>query len=105
MPVPVSMIGTVAFSTQERIKPAPPLGMSRSTSPLAHISSVALWRVVSSTRHSASWGRPAAVRPSCNASTMAAAERWASFPPRRTQADPAFRARAAASLVTLGRLS
>ena len=35
--------------------------------------------------------------------TMAAAERWASLPPRRTQALPAFRHRAAASEVTLGR--
>ncbi len=36
---------------------------------------------------------------------MAPADRWASFPPRSTQADPAFNARAAASEVTLGRLS
>ena len=38
-------------------------------------------------------------------STMAAAERCASLPPRRTQAEPAFSASAAASEVTLGRLS
>ncbi len=36
---------------------------------------------------------------------MALAERNASLPPRSTQADPAFSASAAASEVTLGRLS
>ena len=35
MPVPVSMQGTAAFSTQARISPAPPRGISRSTSPRA----------------------------------------------------------------------
>ena len=105
MPVPVSMTGTVALSTQARISPAPPRGMSRSTYPLAVISSCAEARVVSSTRHRASWGSPARERPRHRAETMAAAERWASFPQRSTQAEPAFRAKAAASLVTLGRLS
>ena len=50
MPVPVSTQGTVAFSTQERISPAPPRGISRSTSPVAVISSRALSRLVSWTR-------------------------------------------------------
>ena len=36
---------------------------------------------------------------------MAPAERKASLPPRRTHTFPLFTARAAASLVTLGRLS
>ena len=42
MPVPVSIQGTVAFATQVRIRPAPPRGISRSTSPLAVIMSAAL---------------------------------------------------------------
>ena len=77
--------------------------MSRSTSPRAHISSLALARLVSSTSWIASAGRPASSSPFFRAETMAAAERWASFPQRRTQALPAFRARAAASEVTVGR--
>ena len=79
--------------------------MSRSTSPEAVISSLADCRVVSSTSPRAFWGSPAADRPSRRASTMAAAERWASLPQRSTQAEPAFSASAAASEVTLGRLS
>ena len=47
MPVPVWIQGTRAFSTQERMSPAPPRGISRSTSPTAVISSRALCRVVS----------------------------------------------------------
>ena len=39
MPVPVSSTGTAALSTHARISPAPPRGMSRSTRPLAAISS------------------------------------------------------------------
>ena len=103
IPVPVSNTGTAALSTQARMSPAPPRGISRSTSPRAAISSLAEAREVSSTSWRASWGRPAADKPSFSAAVMAAAERWASLPQRRTQADPAFNARAAASLVTLGR--
>ena len=66
---------------------------------------LALSRLVSSTSWRASWDRPACSMPCFRAATMAAADRWASFPPRSTQADPAFNARAAASEVTLGRLS
>ena len=105
MPVPVSSTGTVALSTQARMSPAPPRGMSRSTRPRACISWLALSRLVSSTSCRASRGRPARSMPCFRADTMALADRWASFPPRSTQADPAFRARAAASEVTLGRLS
>lgn len=50
MPVPVSMQGTVAFSTQALISPFPPRGIRRSTRPVAVISSFALPREVSSTR-------------------------------------------------------
>ena len=105
MPVPVSMTGTVALSTQARMSPAPPRGMSRSTRPEAVISSTADCRDTSCTSPRASWGSPAAASPSRRADTMTAAERWASLPQRSTQADPAFSVSAAASEVTLGRLS
>ena len=105
MPVPVWMQGTRAFSTQERMSPAPPRGISRSTSPTARISSLALCRVVSCTRLTASRGSPACASPSRRASTMALADRNASLPPRSTQTFPLFSASAAASEVTLGRLS
>ena len=42
IPVPVWMQGTVACSTQARISPAPPRGISRSTSPSAVIRTRAL---------------------------------------------------------------
>ena len=105
MPVPVWMQGTLAFSTQARMSPAPPRGMSRSTKPTAVISALAEAWVVSSMRETAASGRPFSFRPRRRASTMAWAERQASRPQRRTQTLPLLMARAAASLVTLGRLS
>ena len=48
---------------------------------------------------------PAARSPARSASTMAPALRMASFPLRRMQTFPLFSVKAAASLVTLGRLS
>ena len=71
MPVPVSMQGTVAFSTQVRISPAPPRGISRSTSPLAVMISAALWWLISSVMLMISASPPAAVMPSFSAFTMA----------------------------------
>jgi len=47
LPTPVSMTGTVELSTTLRINPAPPRGMSRSTSPRAVIRAM-----------TASWLRP-----------------------------------------------
>ena len=105
MPVPVWMQGTVAFSTQLRISPAPPRGISRSTRPLAVIRARALSRLVSCTSDTRAGAKPASCTPSRRAATMALLERKASLPPRSTQALPLFSARAAASLVTLGRLS
>ena len=105
MPVPVSMQGTVAFSTQARISPAPPRGMSRSTSPFARISSFALSWLVSSRMLRMSASPPAAVMPSLSAAVMAFALRMASRPLRRTQTLPLLMASAAASEVTFGRLS
>ena len=60
---------------------------------------------MSSTRQSASSGSPAFAIPSLRAATIALFERIASLPPRSMQAFPLLRARAAASDVTLGRLS
>ena len=105
MPVPVWIQGTVAFSTQARISPAPPRGISRSTRPFAVISSLAEAWVVSSIRLTALSGRPTRARPQRRALTMAWQLAQASRPQRSTQALPAFRASAAASEVTLGRLS
>jgi len=50
-------------------------------------------------------GSEAARRPSTSAAWIARFERWLSEPPRRIAALPAFRQSAAASAVTLGRLS
>ena len=105
MPVPVWMQGTVAFSTQARISPAPPRGISRSTSPSAVISSLALAWEVSSMRLTAHSGRRTLRKPARRASTMAWQLAQASRPQRRMHALPALMASAAASLVTLGRLS
>ena len=105
MPVPVWMQGTFAFSTQARMSPAPPRGMSRSTYPTAVMRALAEAWVVSSMRQTAVSGRPLARRPCRRAATMALAERHASLPQRRMQALPLLMASAAASLVTLGRLS
>ena len=105
MPVPVWIQGTVAFSTQARINPAPPRGISKSTSPSAVISSLALVWEVSDSRLTAHSGRRTLRRPARSASTMAWQLAHASRPQRSTQALPALMARAAASLVTLGRLS
>ena len=105
MPVPVWMQGTVAFSTQARISPAPPRGISKSTSPSAVISSLALAWEVSSMRLTAHSGRRTLRRPARRASTMAWQLAQASRPQRRMHALPALMASAAASLVTLGRLS
>ena len=105
MPVPVSMQGTAAFSTQARMSPAPPRGISRSTSPRACMISLALWWVVSSTMFTMSASPPAAVMPVFSAATMARQERYASFPLRSIQTLPLLTASAAASEVTLGRLS
>ena len=48
-------------------------------------------------------GIPTEASPRRMARTIAAEVRYASLPPRRTQALPLFKARPAASLVTLGR--
>ena len=105
MPVPVSMQGTVACSTQARMRPAPPLGMRRSTRPAASMIFVALWREVSSTMFTISGSNPAARTPSLSASTIALLDRYASFPGRSMQTFPLLRQSAAASEVTFGRLS
>ena len=102
LPTPVSMTGTREFSTTLLIRPAPPLGMSTSSTPLIRIMAVALSREVSPTSWTHSAGSPAFSRPRDSALTMAVLERMASFPPRKITTLPALRHSAAASLVTLG---
>ena len=79
--------------------------MSTSRYSVRAISSWADWREVSSTSWTQSAGRPPSAKASRSTLTTAWLERKASFPPRRMTAFPAFRHRAAASLVTLGRAS
>ena len=67
--------------------------------------SVADWWVISSTMFSISGSPPPCAMPDFSAFTMAQAERCASLPLRSTQTLPDFTASAAASEVTLGRLS
>ena len=99
------MHGTVAFSTQARINPAPPRGINKSTFPAAVISAVASLRSVLEGIPTRSAGSPAFSRPSFNALTIAREERNASFPPRKIHTLPLLIRRAAASDVTFGRLS
>ena len=99
------MQGTVALATQALIRRLPPRGMSRSTSPLACMSSAAPAWLVSSTILTMSSSPPAAAMPFLSARTMARALRMASFPLRSMHTLPLFMASAAASEVTFGRLS
>ena len=59
LPTPVSITGTVDSSTTERIRPAPPRGISTSTSPRARISSLADSWPSPGTSCTTSAGRPA----------------------------------------------
>ncbi len=98
--------GTVApFSTQARISPAPPRGISRSTTPVRrHQTSGALVTGILQNIHDvrvAAGGGDARF----SAFTMAVAVRVGLLPLRRTQTLPLLTASAAASEVTLGRLS
>ena len=105
MPVPVWMQGTLAFFYTGADESGP--AARNEQIHIAHRRHQALaeaW-VVSSIRQTAVSGRPFARRPSRRAVTMALALRHASLPHRRMQALPLLMARAAASLVTLGRLS
>ena len=97
------MVGTVAFSTTERISPLPPRGMSRSTYSFIRISSVAVSRDVSSAMASTSLSMPASASARLRTETIARFEWMASLPPRSTAALPLFTQSAAASAVTFGR--
>ncbi len=69
------------------------------------MNSTAASRLVSSTRTTASSGRPALAMPSRSTAAIAMLESMAPDEPRRKAALPDFRQRPAASLVTLGRFS
>ena len=90
MPTPVSITGTWLLRTTVSIRPAPPRGMSTSTSPRAAISSLVTSRGPG-TSWTASAGRSASARPSRSASTIAALESAADEEPRSSAALPDFR--------------
>ena len=100
--MPVSITGTVEFSTQDFIRPAPPRGISTSTAPFILISSFALSLEVSVTRQMQFSSSPAFFNAPRRALTMAFEEFIASLPPLRIQAFPDLIHRAAASEVTFG---
>ena len=104
-PVPVSITGTVLFSTTERISPAPPLGISTSTQRFKRISSFVVSLLVSSISCRASSGSPALVRPVRSHFAIALLDSMASLPPFKITAFPDLKQRPKASAVTLGRAS
>ena len=105
LPVPVSMTGTRDSSTTALMRPAPPRGMRASIAPRARIMARAPPRPHGSTVEIASGGKPTEDRASRHTSMRTRFDACAALPPRRITALPAFRARAAASMVTLGRAS
>src|SRR5450759_5055991 len=104
-PTPVSITGTCDSVTTALISPAPPLGMSTSTSPRSRISALTDSWPAPGTSWTASAGRPAAVPASARMSTRAWLELAAEPDPRSSTAFPLFTHRPAASTVTLGRAS
>ena len=105
LPTPVSITGTVDSSTTERIRPAPPRGISTSTSPRARISALAASWPSPGTSWTTSAGRPAPAAASRSTATTASFERRALEEPRSSTALPLLRQMPAASAVTLGRAS
>ena len=75
LPTPVSMTGTCDSLTTASMRPAPPRGMSTSTSPRACMSSFTLARSVPGTSWMLSTGMPAAVAASASTSTSTVLER------------------------------
>ena len=104
MPVPVWIQGTVAFSTQARISRH---RRGESADPPDRLRHQLVGGSVGSVLNQAdgTFRQAARARPQRRALTMAWQLAQASRPQRSTQALPALRASAAASLVTLGRLS
>ena len=105
LPVPVSMTGTFECSTQWRMSPAPPRGISTSTTPCSCMSASVAARSVDSMAPMQPAGMPAATAASCSTAAMRAFECAAKLPPRSTAALPDFRQMPAASAVTFGRAS
>ena len=105
LPTPVSMTGTVDCSTTAWISPAPPRGMTRSTSPRACMRCWADDRSSAAICWMASAGSPAPAIASRMTAMIAALEWAADDEPRSSTALPDLRQIPAASAVTLGRPS
>ena len=99
------MTGTVDSSTTLRIRPAPPRGMSTSTSPRARISTLTVSWESPGTSWTTSASRPTDAAASRSTATIAALLDRALELPRSRTALPDFRQMPAASAVTLGRAS
>ena len=87
------------------MRAGPPRGMRQSMRPRRRMKATAVSCEVSSTRATASAGRPAFSTARRRMPTMAWFEARAEAEPRRKAAFPALRQSPAASLVTLGRFS
>ena len=99
------MTGTVDSATTELMRSALPRGISTSTNPRARMSCFAPSRPNSSIVCTDSAGSPAEVKAPWITSTSTRLVFSAAVPPRRTAALPLLSARAAMSIVTLGRAS
>ena len=99
------MTGTFDVSTQWRMRPAPPRGMSTSTTPCSCMSSSAAARSANVTAPMQPRGMPASTAASCSTRAITSFEAAAMLPPRSTAALPDFRQMPAASAVTFGRAS
>ena len=97
------MVGTVASRTTASIRPAPPRGMTTSTSPRAWIRWVTLERSELGSSCTASSGRPSPASAPRSTRTSSALDFAAEELPRSSTALPDFSVNPKASTVTLGR--
>lgn len=103
--VPVSITGTVAFSTTARISPAPPRGIKTSTYPFIFINSVVVSLEVSSINAMAFSSTPHSANVRRILATIAIFEWSASLPHFKITAFPVLKQSPKASAVTFGRAS
>ena len=103
MPASCLMTGTLAELTTASMSPGPPRGTMISTMPRSEPRTGTASRSVKGSSVTASVGSPTAFSPLENDWAKARLVCSASLPPRRMQALPDFKQRAAASTVTLGR--
>jgi hypothetical protein len=104
LPTPVSITGTVDSVTTVWISPAPPRGISTSTSPRACISSLTAARSPG-TPWITSAGSPASTTASRSTAMISSFDDAAEDDPRSSTALPDLRQIPAASAVTFGRAS